>query len=163
MNTSPQTDDKTMRPAINDWREFKMVMKVAGYSQIEFARYIGMSRSHVNNIANGITPLTLRVIEQLRQFLGEPLFTMAVTRARQVIADEYKQQLEHERFWAAEREYQAKQAEEEAERRRQAAIDQLREQLGGGDEVHHADATDASGEHEAQTDVHTDGTTTSPQ
>lgn len=163
MITSPQTDDKTTLPAINDWREFKKVLIVAGYSQIEFARFIGMSRSHVNNIANNVSPLTLRVIEQLRQFLGEPLFCMAVTRARQVIADEYKQQLEHERFWAAEREYQAKQAEEEAERRRQAAIDQLREQLGGGDGVHHADVTAASGEHGATTDVHSDGTTTTPQ
>lgn len=132
MSAKPSTNQNADQPAINTAQEFKMVLKVAGYSQRELAQATGVSRSYINNIANGLSPLTLRVIEQLRYFLGEQLFDLAVTRARQVIIEERQRQIERERAWAIEMEYRANLAKEQEEQRRQAAIEALREQLEGG-------------------------------
>lgn len=132
MSAKPSATQNTDQPAINTAQEFKMVLKVAGYSQRELAQATGVSRSYVNNVANGISPLTLRVIEQLRYFLGEQLFDLAVTRARQVIIEERQRQIERERAWAIEMEYRANLAKQQEEERRQAAIEALREQLEGG-------------------------------
>ncbi len=129
MSNTPNKNHNAEQPAITTHQEFRMVLKVAGYSQNELARAIGRSRSYVNNVANGISPLTLRVIEQLRYFLGEQLFDLAVTRARQVVIEERQRQIERERAWAIEMEYRANLAKEQEEQRRQAAIEALREQL----------------------------------
>ena len=66
---------------ISSW-EYKMVLKVAGYSYPEFAKGIGMSRSYVANVANGLRPIRMRQVQQLHNFLGARLYTAAIQKVR---------------------------------------------------------------------------------
>jgi plasmid maintenance system antidote protein VapI len=102
-------------------REFRLVLKIAGFTHEEFAYHIHRSRSHVGNLANGTSPLTLRIIDQLRYFLGAEMFVQALALARQSITEEERRRLEREQ--AARRALAEREAEAEAarERRRQKA------------------------------------------
>jgi transcriptional regulator with XRE-family HTH domain len=79
-------------------REFAGVLRVAGFAQADLARFIRKSRSHVNNVANGLTPITLRHMQELEQFLGSRLFTTALAIVRKQLAEAaQRRQVEHER------------------------------------------------------------------
>lgn len=78
-STGPETDPEF--DIIPAW-EYKRVLKVAGYSYPEFARGIGMSRSYVAGIANGLRPIRIRQIQQLCNFLGPRLYKAALQKVR---------------------------------------------------------------------------------
>lgn len=126
-NTASQLGDAEM--TIRDGAELKRVLRVSGYSQREIADYIGYSRSYVNAVCNGCSPLTLRVVEGVRQRLGESLYNLAIKRARQVEVEERRRYEERLRFDAVEAEYQRQQAQLREDRRRQAAMERLHQEI----------------------------------
>lgn len=127
MSTLPTTNTNNEEElTIRNGNELKRVLKVAGYSQREIADYINFSKSYVNAVCNGSTELTLRVIEAVKECLGDTLYVLAIKRAR--LQESQKRQQDEERKRAealaiAQEEELAKQQEEE---RRQAAIERLR-------------------------------------
>lgn len=116
---------------IRDGRELKRVLRVAGYSQRELAEHMNFSRSYVNAVCNGLSPLTLRVIEAVKTCLGPTLYVLAIKRARLLEIEERKREEERRRVQAAEFQYRREQEQKREEERRQAAIDALREELEG--------------------------------
>lgn len=114
---------------LRNGNELKRVLKVAGYSQREIADYINYSKSYVNAVCNGSTELTLRVIEAVKECLGETLYVLAIKRARLQESQKRQQEDERNRLEAlaiAQEQAVAKQREEE---RRQAAIKALQKEL----------------------------------
>lgn len=101
-------------------REFALVLKVAGFSQADLARAINRSRSHVNNVANGLTPITLRHMQELERFLGSRLFATALAIVRKQLAEAaQRRQVEQERFVEEQRRQQEETERQERLRREQ--------------------------------------------
>ncbi len=101
-------------------REFAHVLKVAGFSQADLARAINKSRSHVNNVANGLTPITLRHMQELERFLGSRLFATALAIVRKQLAEAaQRRQVEQERFMEEQRRHQEETERQELLRREQ--------------------------------------------
>jgi transcriptional regulator with XRE-family HTH domain len=127
MSTLPTTNTNNEEElTIRNGNELKRVLKVAGYSQREIADYINFSKSYVNAVCNGSTALTLRVIEAVKECLGDTLYVLAIKRARLLESQQRQQDEARKRAEAlaiAQEEELSKQQEEE---RRQSAIDKLR-------------------------------------
>jgi transcriptional regulator with XRE-family HTH domain len=101
-------------------REFAHVLKVAGFSQADLARAINKSRSHVNNVANGLTRITLRHMQELERFLGSRLFATALAIVRKQLAEAaQRRQVEQERFVEEQRRQQEETERQERLRREQ--------------------------------------------
>lgn len=132
MSTLPTTNTNYEEElTIRHGNELKRVLKVAGYSQREIADYINFSKSYVNAVCNGSTELTLRVIEAVKECLGDTLYVLAIKRARLLESQQRQQEEERKRLEAlaiAQEEELAKQQEEE---RRKAAIEKLQSELDG--------------------------------
>ena len=109
--------------------EMKAVLKVAGYSQREIADYIGYSRSYVNAVCNGVSPLTLRVVEAVKELLGPRLYELAIQRARLLEIEERQRREEWLRKEQMEHEHQLQEARRREEERKQAAIEAITREL----------------------------------
>lgn len=127
--TNVQSDIAGSETTIRDGAEMKRVLKVAGYSQKEIGQYAGFSRSHINNMCNGFTPLSLRVVEAIRSCLGERLFNLAIERSRQLEADELERKKNRQTYLAEQAEKRKQEELLRAEVRRQEAISLLTDQL----------------------------------
>lgn len=130
MSTSTPTDTMTSNEqSIRDGAELKRMLKAAGYSQKDLADHLGFSRSHINNVVNGFSTLTLRIVVGVREFLGEPLFSLALKRARQVEAEEIERKNQRLAALSERDEKKRLEAERRAEEKRQIAINALKEEV----------------------------------
>lgn len=145
MNTSkPETTKPDDELTIRDGAELKRILKVSGYSQREIAERLGFSRSYVNAVCNGISPLTLRVVEAVKSRLGSKLFELAVQRARRLEVEERNRLEERRRMWAIEMQAQREQEQRREEERRQAAIEALQQELGAARVLHDGSQSNAT-------------------
>ncbi|MBN9400313.1 MAG: helix-turn-helix transcriptional regulator ['Candidatus Kapabacteria' thiocyanatum] len=65
--------------------ELRETLRVAGYTQAEFARELDRSESFVSNLARGHTPMQLRYIQALRSMMGDEVFDASIRNARRCI------------------------------------------------------------------------------
>lgn len=115
-------------------REFAGVLKMAGFSQADLARYIRKSRSHVNSVANGLTPITLRHMQELEQFLGSRLFNTALAIVRKQMAESaQRRQAEHDRH-VEEQRRKHEEHERAEQQRRENRLRELEAELAGSDQ-----------------------------
>lgn len=124
MNTTSNNNrNETSTPQgieVINHREFALVLKVAGFSQADLARAIHKSRSYVNNVANGLSPLSLRHMQELERFLGSRLFATALAIVRKQLAEAaQRRQAEQERFMEEQRRHQEETERQERLRREQ--------------------------------------------
>ncbi|MBI2793167.1 MAG: hypothetical protein HYX66_00775 [Ignavibacteria bacterium] len=64
-------------------REFREVLKVTGYTQAQFSRFIRMSTSFVSNMLSYYrTEVPLRYVNALKAMLGENMFAIALEKAK---------------------------------------------------------------------------------
>ena len=144
-STNPESDSEFA--LITSW-EYKRILRVAGYSYPEVARGIGMSRGYVANVANGLRPITMRQVQQLRHFLGPRLYNAALQKVRRDRIAEDQRRREHaERFRLQEqqqREAEAARARMERESRAQRIESELTEQQDSLPDTAHPAADDTS-------------------
>lgn len=127
MSTLPTTNTNNEEElTIRNGNELKRVLKVAGYSQREIADYINFSKSYVNAVCNGSTALTLRVIEAVKECLGDTLYVLAIKRARLLESQQRQQDEARKRAEAIAYQQEQELIQKREEERRQAAIDRLR-------------------------------------
>lgn len=111
-DTSEGMDIASITPLV-----FGLTLKLAGFSHAEFARHIRRSRSYVGSIINNISPLRLRHVMELQQFLGDRLYGTALgcaTREAHAIEQRRMEALQYR----AERARQQREAEEQARAKR---------------------------------------------
>jgi transcriptional regulator with XRE-family HTH domain len=125
--TTDATHDEEL--TLRSGNEMKRVLKVAGYSQREIADHINYSRSYVNAVCNGTSELTLRVIEAVKECLGETLYALAIKRVRLQDAVKRQEDAERKRLEAISRAQEEEQERLREEERRQAAIKALQNEL----------------------------------
>lgn len=105
--------------------QYGQILKVAGFSQSELAHSIGKSRSHISNVANGVTPIRLRHVEELEHFLGPRLFATALAVVKKI----QEEDLQRRQREMLRQEEQRRKHREEMERieqeRRQQRADEL--------------------------------------
>ncbi|MCX6140454.1 MAG: helix-turn-helix domain-containing protein [Candidatus Kapabacteria bacterium] len=118
--TSASTEIELLTPY-----QYGEVLKVAGFSQSELARFTGKSRSYVNNVANSVTPIRLRHVQELERFLGSRLYSTATIVVKRIEQEEAEKR--HKETLRAEehRRKQEKQREQAELDRRQKRAEEL--------------------------------------
>lgn len=68
--------------------ELRVILKICGYSQAAFSRFIGRSEAYVSHLCwRTDKPIPLRWIDLLQSMIGEDVFETAVPMARKMIEE----------------------------------------------------------------------------
>lgn len=68
--------------------EYSRMLRSAGYSHSDMAKYLGRSRTYITSVANSYRTMTFRQVQELEDFLGERLYAACLNKVRKEIERE---------------------------------------------------------------------------